>query len=412
MASLSRDKEGRFRVFWLDQNGNRRSFRLGKISKRNAERFLTYFERLLEAKALGLTPDPETQRWLTEMHPDLLHRLAEAGLAEARQRVQLDQFLKDWMARRSDYGPGTLDAWSRSINDLLAYFGPEKPLADIKITDAEAFRQHLKERRRLSDSTINKRLGHIRGFFKEAVRLKLLEENPFQFVSHRVGTLKRNWRYVSTDEIERVVEYCPNTWWRLIAVLGRYAGFRTPSEHFCLKWSDIHWDAGFLVIDSPKTGLRRCPLFLRVRQALDEAWQHAEEGSDHVFPLSFRKRAMTRFGFRNANLRTTFDKIIRRAGLEPWPNLFHALRKSCETDLVRQFPLPQVAKWLGNSDAIAYRHYIDVTDNALRDAAAWDWGNATQQSVLHGPKNTWEAVCRGGAQGGAEYGGMVKKTEA
>lgn len=378
MASLSRDKQGRFRVFWLDQDGRRRSIRLGKITKRNAERFLIYFERLLEARSLGLPPDPETQRWLADMHPDLVQRLAEAGLAEAKQRVRLGQFLRDWLTRRSDYGPGTRDVWGRSINDLLAYFGPEKPIADIKTEDAEAFRRHLKDSRKLSDATINKRLGQIRTFFREAIRLGFTSSNPFEFVTHRVGALKRNWRYVSVEEVEQVIEHCPNVWWRLVIVLARYAGFRTPSEHFHLKWSDIHWDAGFFVVDSPKTGLRRTPLFPRVKQVLEEAWEHAKEGSDYVFPETFRKRAMTPRGFRNANLRTQFAKLIRRAGLQPWPNLFHALRKSCETDLVRQFPLPHVAKWLGNSDAIAYRHYVDVTDSAFKEAAKWTWSNATQ----------------------------------
>ena len=56
------------------------------------------------------------------------------------------------------------------------------------------------------------------------------------------------------------------------------------------------------------------------------------------------------------------EKIVRRAGLEPWPRLWHSMRASCETDLARQFPLAVVAKWLGNTQAVAMRHYVDVTD--------------------------------------------------
>ena len=32
------------------------------------------------------------------------------------------------------------------------------------------------------------------------------------------------------------------------------------------------------------------------------------------------------------NLRTTFMKLIARAGYEPWPRLFHNMRASCATD--------------------------------------------------------------------------------
>jgi hypothetical protein len=38
------------------------------------------------------------------------------------------------------------------------------------------------------------------------------------------------------------------------------------------------------------------------------------------------------------------------------------MRANCETDLARQFPLAIVAKWLGNTQAVAMRHYVDVTD--------------------------------------------------
>lgn len=84
--------------------------------------------------------------------------------------------------------------------------------------------------------------------------------------------------------------------------------------------------------------------------------------AEYVVPEEYRRRAQGSAGWGNANLRTTFEKIIRRAGLEPWPRLWHSMRASCETDLARQFPLAVVAKWLGNTQAIAMRHYVDVRD--------------------------------------------------
>ncbi len=55
-----------------------------------------------------------------------------------------------------------------------------------------------------------------------------------------------------------------------------------------------------------------------------------------------------------------FEKIIRRAGLEPWPKPFHAMRASCETELTEKFRVQAVAAWLGNSPKIALRHYLRV----------------------------------------------------
>ena len=58
---------------------------------------------------------------------------------------------------------------------------------------------------------------------------------------------------------------------------------------------------------------------------------------------------MGKAGWINANLRTTFGKILRRAGLEPWPRLFHNLRASRETELVEKYPVQVVTSWLGNT---------------------------------------------------------------
>lgn len=58
--------------------------------------------------------------------------------------------------------------------------------------------------------------------------------------------------------------------------------------------------------------------------------------------------------------------IVRRAGLTPWPQLFHNLRASCETELTQEFALPVVIAWLGHSAGVALKHYGQVTDTDLR----------------------------------------------
>ena len=61
-------------------------------------------------------------------------------------------------------------------------------------------------------------------------------------------------------------------------------------------------------------------------------------------------------------MRTTFEKIVTRAGLKPWPRLFHNLRASRQTELSELFPSHVVCKWLGNSEDIARLHYLQTTD--------------------------------------------------
>ena len=74
-------------------------------------------------------------------------------------------------------------------------------------------------------------------------------------------------------------------------------------------------------------------------------------------------------GWRNCNLRTTFEKIVKRAGLQPRPKLFHALRASRETELAKEYPIHVVTAWLGNTPRVALRHYVQVTDADFERAA-------------------------------------------
>src|SRR5688572_10153581 len=77
---------------------------------------------------------------------------------------------------------------------------------------------------------------------------------------------------------------------------------------------------------------------------------------------------------RNANLRSYLCRIINRAGLKPWPRLFHNLRSSRQTELSERYPLHVVCAWLGNTRDTATQHYLQVTDahfdQVIADGAA------------------------------------------
>ena len=65
-------------------------------------------------------------------------------------------------------------------------------------------------------------------------------------------------------------------------------------------------------------------LFPELEPYLLEVRDRAAEGVEHV---------ITAYRDTNANLRTQLKRIIKRAGLEPWPRLFHNLRATRQTEL-------------------------------------------------------------------------------
>ena len=65
----------------------------------------------------------------------------------------------------------------------------------------------------------------------------------------------------------------------------------------------------------------------------------------------------------NKNLGTTFQKIVRRAGLKLWPKPFQNCRASRQTELEQDFPTYVVCSWLGNTPNVAHKHYLTVTSD-------------------------------------------------
>src|SRR5262249_53920660 len=140
-----------------------------------------------------------------------------------------------------------------------------------------------------------------------------------------------------------------------------------------LTWADVDWERERFLVRSPKTGERWVPLFPELRPYLEECFELAEPGAVHV---------IAKHRLRCANLRTRFTKIIRRAGLTPWPKLFQNLRASRETELAAVFPLHVVCAWIGNSTLIAHKHYLQTTEEDFRRAAKSGAG-ALQKAVQH-----------------------------
>ena len=90
------------------------------------------------------------------------------------------------------------------------------------------------------------------------------------------------------------------------------------------------------------------PLFPELRRYLLNLFTETPDGTEYVISKC-RGGAL--------NLRTQFERIIERVGETPWPRLFHNLRASRESELMREYDLATVCKWVGNSPAVAAKHY-------------------------------------------------------
>ncbi len=157
-------------------------------------------------------------------------------------------------------------------------------------------------------------------FFRAAKKRKLIADNPFAEVSAKAVMRQDRQRFITREETDRLLAVC-NPTWRVIVALSRYGGLRCPSEVLSLRWQDVDWEAGRIVVQSPKTehhvgkASRTIPLFAELRPILAEAFDLAPEGAVYVVDGNHRDAANTASGWRNCNLRTQFERIVKRAGL-------------------------------------------------------------------------------------------------
>ena len=303
MASITKDNGGKRRIQFVASDGKRKTIRLGKMSQRNAEQVKFRIERLLEAKLTGHAIDSDTARWVANLDPRMADKLTRAGLISKVVRVssaKLGPFLREYLESRADLKPATKVVQGQVIRDLTDFFGETCELGSITPGDGDDFKQWL-IRRELAATTIHKRIQVARSMFGAMIRRKLLSENPFEGVKAPAAQTKDRQRFVKRTEIDQVLKACPDHHWRMIVVLARYGGLRTPSETLSLRWQDIDWESERIIVPSPKTehagkASRTIPLFAELRPYLIESFELAREKSEYVVDSKYRKAANGKAG--------------------------------------------------------------------------------------------------------------------
>lgn len=364
MASVSHDKDGTRRIQFIDAHKKRRTIRLGKVTAKTANEIKLRVEAINIASILQVSLDADTARWLASIGDELAGKLQAVGLIEGRANGTLKQFVEEYVAQRTDVKATTILVMNRSKNLIVRYFGADRPLRSITPGECDGFLIWMKKEK-YAAATAGRTLKHARQFFTAARRRKLIFDNPFEGIKPgRMDNPERLF-YVTREMTQKLIDASPCGEWRAIIAIARFGGLRCPSELLALTWADVDWERNRLLVHSSKLennvamGKRWLPLFPEIRPHLEALFDAAEAGQVHV---------INRYRDAEQNLRTTFSKIIDRAGLLPWPRLFQNLRSTRETELMDQFPDHVVTAWIGNSVKVAAKHYLQVTDQHFEEA--------------------------------------------
>ncbi|MFN9992257.1 MAG: tyrosine-type recombinase/integrase [Phycisphaerales bacterium] len=371
MASIGWEGK-RARILFRDEEGKQQTIRLGECPKDYARSAKMAIGHLVIAKRHNGVPHPDAVRWLGGIDNVLYARVLAHGLCQPRAGavvVTLANLLARFDAAVT-VKPTTQYKYRQVAESLRAFLGADTALASITPAHADNWRKWIAEpkanpddktepAKALARATVAKRVVIAKGVFGKAMRWRLIASNPFADL--RAGSQSNPDRasYITVETIRAILAVCPDDQWRAIVALSRFAGLRCPSEIVALRWGDVNWERGRLMVRSPKTAgheghaVRVVPIAPELRPILQDLFDRAEVGVEAVVPR-LRDPAM--------HLRTQFKRIIAKASVKPWPRLFHNLRSSCATDWVERFPAHVVAGWLGHSPMIAAQHYLQTRD--------------------------------------------------
>jgi integrase len=398
MASVirKRTKTGRRYDIQLSpgEKESRPKISLGKVTAKQANTAKINIETLIQCGDTGAVMPPAVQDWLKGISDGLRKRLEVLSIIEPKDKGQsftVDKWIQRYIDKRPDVKPRTKEKW-RDVESKLTTFFRGQFINEVTVQQAKDFRVYLQSVVNLAENTIRRHISIARQFFNAAVDAELISKNPFRGQSVSLRANPARFFYVTQEMALKVLEACPDSQWRLIFGLARWGGLRCPSEVLRLKWQDVDFENNRFTVHASKTehhadaGIRTVPMFPELKQLFQDAFDAAKEGDIYC---------LKRYKGKWSNLGVHMARIVKHAGIEPWPKIFQNCRSTRETELFKMTNgnVKAVCSWIGNSPKVALQHYAQVTEADLQEAAKMTLINDAEKRV-HNRVQTTAAASR------------------
>lgn len=292
----------------------------------------------------------------------VLSEACEQFLSHCRSAVSLSQH--------------TLRAYGGDLRDIEKHVGLRKKLTDLGREDLRKYIRHLREDRKLKESSIKRRIACAKLLFKWALRETIVEANPFDILNERIrlpqrlpraldridtGLLQKAVTHVSSKDSYGLI--CQKTVIHLLLETGVRVG-----ELVSIGIDDLSLSDRCIKIQGKGNRQRLAYLLASsVHQAVERylCKRHAIETSSRRLFVTVAGKEMT-----PAMVRRSLRDMARQAGVKTHVTP-HMLRHTCATRwLEAGLDIRYVQKLLGHHSISTTEIYTHVSDQGLRDALA------------------------------------------
>ena len=291
--------------------------------------------------------------------------LEQAGLRKPSTPVPLAQLCKLYENKNK------MDNRSFKNTDKKRYvqefWGLKFDARKLKRGDIEKWRIWLKEKKKLSNSTINKYCSYLNVGFKLAIRDDLLQENPLAYIE-KLEEPKENIKYLTKKEMQQVLkalEQFPR--FKNFVLLVIRTGFRASNVNF-MRWEWIDFENRIIHIN-PQDNKGSVDIRHEISDEVLKIFKEIGiKKTGYVFPLG--KNGIKPY----ANpQRDIINKVFKKAGIDATG--FHIFRHTVGTTLAKNnVPFKNIQAFLHHKDertSLKYIHLIDYeqakADNIIQN---------------------------------------------
>ena len=371
MASIHKDPNERSPYWYGAFYGadGRRKFKSTKATNRTkALEIVVAWENAAQKARSGDLTASQVHKVMAEM--------VTASSGEVMKNYSVEEWIAEWIANKAgSTSPATMLRYKQVTRDFLLHMGArsKKSLKGITSGDIIRFRDHLRAGGR-AVSTCNLNVKKILSAPFEAARkagVMGITSNPVEGVDllkeegqrKKLRSIKEPF---APGEVAALVQHAQGEWKGAI-ILGATTGLRL-GDVVSLKWENIDRKAGFMTVETIKTGeVLTPPIHADFEAYLKE--QDEGIGKAPVFPTLITKKINGRAGlsrqFRGimvtAEIKEKAVEAKGDAGRTRFSKGFHSLRHSFVSVLANKNVSAEVRQRLtGQKDEATHQGYTAI----------------------------------------------------